>query len=215
MSDSSQPEGYSLWNEEVSRGKYIVPLPRANWKLRRASRSLTRGIPRDQIGKRYGYFTAASPDSHQGAYRWAIDFLVPDGTPVLAAAAGKVCHVKEDGTLWGELDEALEGTEQDVRLHLNSIAIRHQNGEISEYCHLEKGSVSAQGIKVGSAVHEGQVIGIVGKSGWTDRDHLHFIVIRNLTFLDRGRGENTFKSLQVCFDNWKQFLRRFRVTAHK
>jgi murein DD-endopeptidase MepM/ murein hydrolase activator NlpD len=50
---------------------------------------------------------------------------------------------------------------------------------------------------IGSIVKTGQPIGFVGKTGWTDRDHLHFIVFR----LEKDNPENSFgfRSLEIKF----------------
>ncbi|MDD3774177.1 MAG: M23 family metallopeptidase [Patescibacteria group bacterium] len=61
---------------------------------------------------------------------------------------------------------------------------------------LAKNSVSRNGLKIGDKVKKGQVIARTGKTGWTDRDHLHFIVFR----LDNQIGNNHgFKSLKPKF----------------
>lgn len=56
-------------------------------------------------------------------------------------------------------------------------------------------------IEIGQYVKKGQPIGIVGKSGWTDRDHLHFIVYRKDKNFPFG-----FKSLKIKFEKNYHFL---------
>lgn len=51
------------------------------------------------------------------------------------------------------------------------IIINHNNGYYSVYAHM---SGFAKGLKVGSVVERGQVIGYVGSSGWATGPHLHY-----------------------------------------
>ena len=53
----------------------------------------------------------------------------------------------------------------------NHIIINHNNGYYSMYAHM---SGYASGLKVGSVVERGQLIGYVGSSGWATGPHLHF-----------------------------------------
>jgi len=140
----------------------------------------------------HGIWCARSPQSHVGPYLHAIDFLIPDGTPILAAQSGSVERFSDENNVWGD--------DPEFRDSVNFIDIRHAFGEVTEYCHLKKGSIRARGIKVGDFVKCGQIIGETGKTGWTDRDHLHFIVFRD----DEGNPDNPlqgrkFKSLSIRF----------------
>jgi murein DD-endopeptidase MepM/ murein hydrolase activator NlpD len=49
-----------------------------------------------------------SSPAHTGNLRNAIDFIVPENTPVLAAAAGIVTYVKDDSNIGGPLSNLLE-----------------------------------------------------------------------------------------------------------
>lgn len=51
------------------------------------------------------------------------------------------------------------------------VRIRHDNGVISRYMHLKKGSIK---VKVGDEVSKGQVIGYMGSTGNSTARHLHF-----------------------------------------
>lgn len=53
----------------------------------------------------------------------------------------------------------------------NFIEISHSNGLVSQYMHMTS---FKSGIKVGSRVKRGQVIGYVGSTGWSTGPHLHF-----------------------------------------
>jgi len=151
--------------------------------------TLVDSVPEDELYEMGVFWCAKSPQSHMGPFLNAVDFLVPDGTPILAAAEGEIVELVEDNTEWGDGDR--------YRDTLNFMTLVHQSGELTQYCHLAKNSVSQLGLRVGSGIKQGQRIATVGKTGWTDRDHLHFLVFRD----DKKNLENPFgfKSLVPRF----------------
>ena len=106
-----------------------------------------------------------SSPAHIGNLRNAIDFIVPENTPVLASADGVVTHVKNDSNIGGPHPIYWNYT--------NFITIMHANEEYSRYDHLAPQSSKVQ---VGQIINEGQVIAEVGMTGYTFRPHLHFQV---------------------------------------
>lgn len=106
-----------------------------------------------------------SSPAHIGTLRNAIDFLVPENTPVLAATNGMVTYVKDDSDIGGPNPVYWNYT--------NFITIMHANEEYSRYDHLAPRSSK---VKAGETVTEGQVIAEVGMTGYTFRPHLHFQV---------------------------------------
>ena len=56
----------------------------------------------------------------------------------------------------------------------NMVKIRHDSGLVTVYAHLQSVKVSS-----GQRVSRGQVIGLIGNSGWSNGPHLHFEVIKN------------------------------------
>lgn len=195
MTELNEVANDPLW-EEAQNSSLIYDYPVSANDLENnqaAIQKLTKGIPVAELIRVGPFITARSPESHIGPYRWAIDFLVPDGTPVLASQDGKIIEVIEDQTLWGD------GAE--FRDKLNYLTLEHQ-GEYSQYCHLAAGSVSEQKLRVGDRVWKGKRIGTVGKTGWTDRDHLHFIVFRGVPeYVPRFGKEFGFRSLKVRFND--------------
>lgn len=162
-----------MWDREESRLSYAFPVP-LKQKIADKGKRLIESpdkIPEDQVGRVGIFYTAASPQTHIGPWKNAIDFLVHDGTPVLAAADGWVDELVESSSTYGDGEE--------FRDQLNFITICHGSGESTQYCHLAKNSARKAGIKKGDQVKKGQRIGTVGKTGWTDRDHLHFCVFRS------------------------------------
>lgn len=183
-----------LWHDgEMSRLDYGIPLRRfpfldgymsINWSRLAVARRLLDGQPESELVKLFGFWTATSPHTHRGPYLNAVDFLVPDGSTVLASQDGVVIEVVQHNSRWGDGVEFADLA--------NFVTIQHARGEYSQYIHLAKMSVSNAGVGVGDHVLMGQPIAKVGKTGWTDRDHLHWIVFRGDSSLGNSAG---FKSL--------------------
>lgn len=72
------------------------------------------------------------------------------------------------------------------------VRIRHDNGVITRYMHMEKGSIK---VKVGAKVKKGQVIGYMGSTGNSTARHLHF----DLSF--PGNVVNTYGGFYVSSQN--------------
>jgi hypothetical protein len=105
--------------------------------------------------------------SHQNEFnRFAWDFAMPEGTPVAAAKIGRVVEIKQDSSLGGASEEFM--------FQRNYVLIDHGNGIFSQYVHLQRNSVP---VKVGDLVKTGQVIGLSGKTGWSQGPHLHFQLV--------------------------------------
>jgi murein DD-endopeptidase MepM/ murein hydrolase activator NlpD len=106
--------------------------------------------------------------SHTGEDRYAVDFGVAEGTPVLAAREGLVVLVR-DGFETGSPDPSL-------RTRANLIFVRHSDATLGEYLHLLKGGMK---VKPGDKVRLGQQLGLSGNSGYSRGPHLHFMVFRS------------------------------------
>lgn len=104
------------------------------------------------------------PIHHSG-----IDVGVPIGTPVEAAADGKVVYV---GTRGG---------------YGRYVQIKHGSGYATAYAHLNS---YASGLKAGDFVKQGSVIAYSGNTGRSTGPHLHFEVIKNGKKVDPlGKGK--------------------------
>lgn len=97
--------------------------------------------------------------SHRGVNLIAWDFVMPIGTPVLAARDGIVVQVivEFDG----------------IGPRSNLIILEHADGIRTGYAHLKK---DGSFVKVGEQVVQGQTIGLSGLVGQTIFPHLHFFV---------------------------------------
>lgn len=94
----------------------------------------------------------------------AVDYAAPKGTPVHAIGEGKVSACGWDPSGGG-----------------NRIRIKHPQGYESCYMHL---SGFAKGIRTGSLVHQGDLIGYVGSTGHSTGPHLDFRIWKNGKPLD-------------------------------
>lgn len=87
------------------------------------------------------------------APHYGVDYVAPTGTPVLATADGVVTY------------------REYRRGNGKYVGVRHGQGYESFYLHL---SGYAKGLRVGSRVKQGQVIGYVGSTGWATAAHLDY-----------------------------------------
>jgi murein DD-endopeptidase MepM/ murein hydrolase activator NlpD len=103
--------------------------------------------------------------THSKFNQYAWDFGLPEGTPVCAAAEGRVVRVKQDSSTGG--------TTPDQFAFANTVVIDHGNGLFSQYLHLKRASVL---VNEGQLVEGGQVIALSGNTGFSSVPHLHFQV---------------------------------------
>ena len=122
--------------------------------------------------------------THKGYLKHSIDFLVPEGTPVYAAAAGKIVWIRNDSNEGG--------AHKKYWFKGNRIVLKHKNGEYTAYEHLKyKRSL----VNLGDKVKTGQIIVYSGNTGYSFHPHLHFEVFHK-PCEDESEGE----TLEVVFD---------------
>jgi len=97
--------------------------------------------------------------SHRGFHQYAWDFVMPNGTEILAARAGQVV----------EIEDSFDG----IGFKANYVIIRHEDGERSGYAHIRH---SGSLVKLGDFVKQGQPIALSGMVGQTLFPHVHFYV---------------------------------------
>lgn len=90
------------------------------------------------------------------SFHYGIDISNKTGTPILSVYDGKVVgSARNDSVGYG-----------------NYIIIEHQVG--GKTMTTLYGHMSARGVKVGDTVKQGEVIGLMGSTGWSTGPHLHF-----------------------------------------
>lgn len=104
--------------------------------------------------------------SHQDEQNYyAVDIMMPIGTPVHAARGGVVAEVYDD--------YSKHGTEQAYADKANSIRMLHDDGSMAIYAHLE---LETAQVHPGLQVEAGELIGYSGNTGFTTGPHLHFAI---------------------------------------
>lgn len=111
-----------------------------------------------------GRFSHTDPEN-----RDAIDFALAEGTPVLAARAGRVMQVQ------GNFHDNGQDPLRD-RARANFIRVLHEDGSMAVYAHLQANGVL---VRSGQRVEAGQRIGLSGNTGYSTAPHLHFVVQAN------------------------------------
>ncbi|WP_235285171.1 MULTISPECIES: M23 family metallopeptidase [unclassified Thalassospira] len=87
-----------------------------------------------------------------------IDFAAPTGTPIFAAGNGTIAKIGRNGG------------------YGNYILIRHNDSYDTAYAHMNG---FAKGLRQGSRVKQGDVIGYVGTTGRSTGPHLHYEILKN------------------------------------
>lgn len=98
--------------------------------------------------------------------RYAVDFIVPVGTPVLAARAGTVMETI------GSYDRGGQNAKV-YASRANFIRVLHDDGSMALYAHLKENGVL---VSPGERVGLGDVIGYSGNTGFSSGPHLHFVL---------------------------------------
>jgi len=104
------------------------------------------------ITSRFGSFESIRSHAHKG-----IDIAAPNGTPIYAAADGKVIYAQYNTGGYGNL-----------------VVLDHGNGVKTYYGHASKLYVS-----VGQTVTAGDTLAAVGSTGFSTGNHLHFEIRLN------------------------------------
>ncbi len=136
----------------ISTGQACRPVPtNSAWTL-----PVTKGTYR--LTARFGQCSALWSNCHTG-----LDFAAPNGTPIMAAANGRIVSAQNGGA-YGNLTK-----------------VQHSNGIVTYYAHQSSFVVRSGNVRAG------QVIGKIGATGNTTGPHLHFEVRVNGNPIDPAK----------------------------
>lgn len=133
-----QVQKTNSWTAEVAEERpFMLPIEAAHVKSY------------NPFGLRVSPF-ASSPDHRE--HHKGIDLVAPQGTPILAAAAGvvEIIEISDDG-------------------YGNNISLRHDDGSLTRYAHLDKVLIENK-----TRIEKGEQIGTCGSTGKSTGPHLHF-----------------------------------------
>lgn len=102
--------------------------------------------------------------------RYAVDFDIEIGKPVVSAREGVVVEVYMESNEGG----ADQKYKDNINIFTNRITIKHADNEYSQYAHLLFQSAR---VKVGDSVVSQQEIALSGNTGYSTQPHLHFHVM--------------------------------------
>lgn len=100
-----------------------------------------------------GFSLRRHPISGQWKAHKGVDFAAPTGTPVRASGDGVIDFIGVQGG------------------YGNAVVIKHWSNYSTLYAHLNG---FASGMRKGTKVNQGDVIGYVGSTGWSTGPHLHY-----------------------------------------
>jgi murein DD-endopeptidase MepM/ murein hydrolase activator NlpD len=100
-----------------------------------------------------GFSIRRHPISGQWKAHKGVDFAAPTGTPIRASGDGVIDFVGVQGG------------------YGNVVVIKHWSNYSTAYAHMSR---FASGMRKGTKVSQGEVIGYVGTTGWSTGPHLHY-----------------------------------------
>ncbi|MFN3452732.1 MAG: M23 family metallopeptidase [Sphingorhabdus sp.] len=139
--------------------------------MERALAAIPTSMPAAVMMMSSGFGFRSDPFTGAGAMHAGLDFKGPVGTPILAAAEGRVTFAGFHGG------------------YGNTVEITHANGLLTRYAHL-----SGLNVAQGQMVERGVQVGRMGSTGRSTGSHLHFEVRLN------GQAINPRKFLEANAD---------------
>lgn len=165
-------------------GSDFAALDRALYRMEILERSLVAlpsGKPANVLSMSSGFGYRSDPFNGTGAMHAGLDFRGPIGTPILAAAPGRITFVGSKGG------------------YGNVIEIEHGQGIMTRYAHL-----SGYTTKVGQKVAAGAQIGKMGSTGRSTGSHLHFEVRLNGAAVNPRRFLDVHQDILAVKDDAEQ-----------
>jgi len=127
---------------------------------------------------------------HKGRGRFALDFFLPHGSPIVAARDGVVFEVRDHHAVFTD------------REFTTFILLDHGDGTWSRYYHLAGGTFR---VRPGDFVRQGQVLAESGRTGRCQSRQLHFEVLRKAPWQFSGpKIYDRWESIPVDFEETRQ-----------
>lgn len=127
---------------------------------------------------------------HRDRGHHALDFLLPQGTPVLAARGGVVRDLCAQHKVFAN------------REFVTFILIDHDDGTWGRYYHLRGGSLR---VRKGQRVRQGEILAESGRTGRCQSRHLHFEVLRKAPWRPSGpRIYSRWRSIPADFEETRR-----------
>lgn len=148
---------------------YSDPKSRVSEFFDATGQSIKRALLRTPIdGARMssGFGMRQHPVLGYSTFHKGIDFAAPTGTPIRAAGSGEI----EKASVFGAYG--------------NYVRIRHNKEFSTAYAHLSR---YRSGIKPGTKVKQGDIIGYVGSTGRSTGPHLHYEILRGGTQINPAK----------------------------
>ena len=156
-------------SDPVSGGSFELLLDALPGDPRSRPRDHDYRLPFEALQVRVDQGPAGSFSHSDAQNLHAIDFALPEGTPIVAVREGVVMQVEADFDRAGLNLEKYGG-------RANFIRIVHDDGSMALYAHLQPEGVQ---VRVGQRVRAGQRIGLSGNTGFSTAPHLHFVLQAN------------------------------------
>ncbi len=148
--------GKKYYSYLADDGRYYDSLGKEYRTVKKTSIPYVRPINRCRISSGFTR-RRFHPILHRYKAHLGVDYAACRGTPIMATANGRIIKRGRKGG------------------YGNCIIIQHKNGLRSLYAHMSR---YRRGLRVGSRVKQGTVIGYVGSTGRSTGPHLHFGMYR-------------------------------------
>lgn len=161
----------SLLDSQADRSGDVFVLVESRLLERRLEMLMVPSIAPVEAAVGSGFGFRVDPFNRRAALHTGLDFPAPTGTPIHAAAGGRVIEAEHNGAYGLALE------------------IDHGNGLVTRYGH-----TSQIQVKPGDVVRRGQQVALVGNTGRSTGPHLHFEVLLSgvpqdpAKFLARGES---------------------------
>lgn len=139
--------------------------------------------------------------SHKG--KNALDFIMPEKTPILAAREGVVVELEQKFNKGG--------VDRFYYDKANFISILHEDGTLARYLHLMQNGVK---VRLGENVKRGQLIGLSGNTGYSSDPHLHFQVSKQ-SWESSPNSESTIPTLFQTESKLSEYLTASNIYWHE